>query len=228
VTPVLIQAGGRGLRLHPLTDHNPKPLLKVGGKPILETIIDGFAAQGFRRIWLSVHYRADLIKGHFGDGSEKGVKIKYLEEKSPQGTGGALRLLPRWDKPFIVSNADVLTKINYGHLMEAHARANVLATVCAGLYQQQIKYGVIDSEDGRLLRVREKPIENFQVNAGIYVLEPDARDFAPEGPFDMTDLIERLPQAGARAGAAVYPLTDYWCDIGGFEDYARANAEWSH
>lgn len=228
MTPVLIQAGGRGLRLHPLTDKSPKPLLKVGGKPILETIIDGFVSQGFKHIWLSVCYRADLIEDYFGDGTSRHIRIKYLHEKEPLGTGGALNLLPDWEKPFIVSNADVLAKVNYGRLMEFHARSNTLATICAGLYQQQIPFGVVQNENGRLLSIKEKPIENFAVNAGIYVLEPEARNYAPKGGFDMPDLIERLPKKGARAGAAVYPLEDYWQDIGSFQDYARANAEWAH
>jgi NDP-sugar pyrophosphorylase family protein len=221
LTPIVIFAGGRGLRLHPLTDKLPKPLLKVGSHPILEQIIDGFSSQGFRRFWLCVNYRADLIEDYFGDGSSRGLKIKYIEEDEPLGTGGALNLLPDFDVPYIVCNADVLTKLSYGHLMEAHARSNAQATVCAALYQHQVPYGVLRHENGSLDSIDEKPIENFSVNAGIYVLEPGARDYAPSRVFDMPDLIGRLKAQGLKV--SVHPLEDFWCDVGTFEDLARAN-----
>ena len=228
MTPIVIQAGGFGTRLHPITEHNPKPLLKVGGKPILETIIDGFREQGFKKFWLVVHYKADLIRDYFGDGTGRGVNINYIHEENPLGTGGAINLLPTWDRPFIMTNGDILTKVDYGRLMEFHARSNALATVCAGLFQQQIPYGVLDYDENRLHSIREKPIENFAVNAGLYVLEPDVRQYAPEGAFGMPDLIDRLPKQGARSGVAVYPLENHWYDVGCFVEYARANAEWSH
>ncbi|HDZ73724.1 MAG TPA: hypothetical protein ENH55_13345 [Aurantimonas coralicida] len=227
MTPVILMAGGRGLRLHPLTEKHPKSLLKVGGKPILEQIIDGFARQGFRRFWLCVNYKADLIKDYFGDGGVRGLKIKYIHETEPLGTGGALRLLPAFDVPFILCNADVLAKIEYGDLMEYHARANVQATVCAALSQRQGPYGVLDVEPApgstaiRLISLREKPIEGTLVNAGVYVLDPKALDLAPEGHFDMPELIDRLDRVAA------YPIEGYWVDVGSFIDLAMANTEWA-
>lgn len=213
-------AGGRGLRLHPLTEHEPKPLIHVGAKPMLETVIDQFFSQGFKKIWLSVNYRKELIKEYFGDGSSRGLKIRYLEETEPLGTGGAISLLPDFEVPYIVQNADVLTDIRYGELMESHARSNAEATVCVALHQHQVEYGVVDyDETNKMTGMREKPIENFPVNAGIYVLEPSAREYA-SGRFDMPDLIARLPEV------AVYEIEGQWHDCGSFEDLARANAEW--
>ena len=220
MTPVVIMCGGRGLRLHPLTEKTPKPLLRVGTHPILETIVTGFAEQGFKRLWLAVNYHADLIEGYFGNGQGRGVKIRYLHEREPLGTAGALALLPGFDVPFIVSNADVLTKVSYGHLMEAHARSGALATVCTALHQQQIPYGVVSNGDAGF-NIREKPIENFQVNAGIYVIEPEALEQLPKGRFDMPELLLSLEKVN------IFPIEDFWYDIGGFEEYARANAEWN-
>lgn len=219
MTPVVLMCGGRGLRLHPLTDTHPKPLFRVGGKPILEQIIEGFAAQGFRKFWLCVNYRAGLIENHFGAGTH-GTKIRYIHEAAPLGTAGALRMLPKFDRPFIVSNGDILTRIAYGTLMETHARANAQATVCLALHQYQVPFGVAVFEDGQFTGLREKPIENITVNAGVYVLDPSAVALLPEGPSDMPDLIGRCKPL------ACYPIEDSWFDVGSFVDLARANNEW--
>lgn len=221
MTPVVIMAGGRGERLHGLTQHTPKPMLPVGDKPMVQSLIEGFRDQGFKRIWLCVHYKAELIEEHFGDGSRFGVKIRYTHEPAPLGTGGALRLLPKFEVPFIVCNADVITRISYGELMEHHARSNAMATICCALYQKQIDFGVVDvGEDGMVTGLREKPIENIPINGGIYVLDPSVRKVFPKTPeFDMTDLIERLDRVSA------YPIHDFWMDVGRFADYNRANAQ---
>ncbi len=214
--------GGRGERLHALTKHTPKPMLPVGDKPMIESIIEGFRDQGFKKFWLCVHYKADLIKDYFGNGEGLGVKIKYTEEREPLGTGGALRLLPKFDVPFIVCNADVLTRISYGELMTFHGQSNCKATVCLALHQYQVEFGVAEVEDGRLIRMKEKPIENFLINGGVYVIDPSALDDAPEGRFDMPELIDRLDSVAA------YPIHDYWRDVGRFNDLERARAEWTN
>lgn len=222
MTPVIIFAGGRGLRLDPLTARLPKPLLGVGGKPILEQIITRFADQGFRRFWLCVHYKADLIEAHFGNGERLGVKIRYVHETEPLGTAGALRLLPEFDGPFIVQNGDVLTRLNYGNLMEAHARANAEATVCLALVLHQIPFGVAQfDEHGTYTGLLEKPIHEELVNAGVYVLSPEAMVKAPGGHFDMPDFLARLDRV------AVYPIEEDWRDVGSFADYGRAHGELS-
>lgn len=214
-------AGGRGLRLHPITEKTPKPLLKIGSKPILRSIVDGFVEQGFSDIWLAVRYKAELIMGYFGDGREIGASIRYLVEDEALGTAGALNLLPEDGGPTIVSNADVLTKINYRNLLDHHHASGCLATVCTALHQQQVHFGVVDSIDGLMTSIREKPIESWQVNAGIYVISDGAMGYAPfSGPLMMTDLLTSLP----RGSVNVYPLENFWIDIGRFEDLGRAMA----
>ena len=221
MTPVVLMCGGKGERLHALTRHTPKPMLPVGDKPMIESLIETFRDQGFRKFWLCVHYKAEMIEGYFGNGSRWGVKIGYTHEKEPLGTAGALRLLPKFNVPFIVQNADILTRISYGELMTHHGQSNAPATMCLALHQHQIEFGVADVEDGRLVRIREKPIENYYVNAGIYVLDPKALEqLPPEGPCDMPDLIGKLDPVSA------YPIHDYWRDLGRFEDLERARQEW--
>lgn len=220
MTPVVIMAGGRGERLRSLTDKRPKPMLKVGGKPILEEIIDGFAAQGFRKFWLCVNYKRELIEDYFGNGESRGLKIKYTHEAEPLGTAGPLRLLPKFDIPFIVSNSDVLARLSYGELMEFHARSNADITITLGLHQYQVPYGVAEFDNGEFVGLREKPIQNIPVNGGIYVLEPRMTAKIPQGKFDMPDLV------GLAEKTAAYPIQGYWTDVGHFEDLARANTEW--
>ena len=182
-------------------------MIHVGGKPILEQIIDGFVAQGFLKFWLCVNYKADLIEAHFGAGKAR-TRINYVRESEPLGTGGALRLLPKFEVPFIVANADVLTHLSYGALMEHHARSNAPATVCLALHQYQVPYGVAEFEDGEFSGIAEKPVENALVNAGIYVIEPRAMASAPEGAFDMPDFLSRARRSwtkrhsGRRDGAS--------------------------
>ena len=221
MTPVIIMAGGRGERLHALTQHTPKPMLQVGDKPMIESLIEGFRDQGFKRIWLCVHYKADLIEQYFGDGSKWGVKLKYTHERAPLGTGGALKLLPKFEVPCIVCNSDIITRVNYGHLMEFHARSNARVTMCLALHQYQVEFGVAEVEGDRITGFREKPIENFLINGGIYVLEPSVIDEAPNGHFDMPDLI------GSLEHVAAYPIHDHWRDVGRWTDLAEANAEWN-
>lgn len=222
MTPVVLMAGGRGLRLDPLTAHKPKPLLGVGGKPILEQIVGRFAAQGFKRFWFCVNYKADLIVAHFGNGVQFGVKISYVHETEPLGTGGALRLLPQFDVPFIVHNADILTRVNYGALMEAHARADAEATMCLALVLNQIPYGVAQFDDHGVYRgLLEKPIHEELVNAGIYVVSPEAMAKLPTGAFGMPEFLERL------GNVALYPIEEDWRDVGTFADYGRAHGEMS-
>ena len=195
-------------------------MLKVGGKPILEQIIEAFSNQGFKKFWLCLNYKADVIQGYFGDGASRGVKIRYVHEEHPMGTGGALNLLPKFDRPFIVSNADVLARIKYGELMEFHARSNAVATVCLGLHQYQVPYGVAEVKGEFLVGIQEKPIESRPVIGGIYVLDPKALEHAPLGHFDMPDLIAKLDTVAA------YPIEGFWVDVGHFDALMAANQEW--
>ncbi len=223
---VVIMAGGMGTRLRPLTEKVPKPMLEVGGKPLLETIIFNVSQQGFRRFFLAVNYRAEMIKDYFGDGSRFGVEIRYLEEEQPLGTAGALSLLPENpEHPLIVMNGDLLTKINYNHLLQFHHDHEAVATMCVRGYEYQVPYGVVKFDQYRFLAMEEKPVQRFFINAGIYVLAPTVLESIPARSFfDMTDLFQRISLEGRRA--IVFPIQEYWLDIGRLEDYARANEEY--
>lgn len=222
---VVLMAGGEGRRLRPLTEELPKPLLRVGSKPLLETILNSFVAQGFRRFFLSVHYKAELIESYFGDGSAWGVRIEYLREKMKMGTAGSLSLLPDVpDEPVIVMNGDLLTNMNFGRLLQFHDEMRAVATVCVREHRMQVPYGVVETTNHRLTSLREKPIQRFFINAGIYALNPSALQLIePDEYTDMTDLIQRL--LDRNEVVATYPIHEYWSDIGKPEDYWRVQDE---
>jgi len=224
---VILMAGGLGTRLRPLTDHIPKPMLKVGDKPILETIIGSFKEFGFVNFILSVNYKKDIIKNYFQDGSHLGVNISYLEESKRLGTAGALSLLTeKPNQPFFVMNGDILTKINYEQFLNFHNQTNSIATMCVREYEYQIPFGVIETNGHQLLSIEEKPIQKSFVNAGIYVLSPDVLNVVPENAFyDMPLLFEKLIELNEAVSA--FPLREYWLDIGRVDDYEKANFEFS-
>ncbi len=224
-TRVVLMAGGLGTRLRPLTETVPKPMLPVGGKPILEQIIGLFADQGFWRISISVNYRADMVREHFGTGEGLGVKIDYIEEEQRMGTAGALSLLPeKPDAPFIVMNGDVLVALEFPDLLAYHRDKAATGTLVVREYEQQVPYGVVRSQDGLMTGIEEKPVERYYVNAGIYVLSPEALDrLTPGEPLDMPDLLSALTADGKNVG--VYPLRDYWRDIGRLADLEAARSE---
>lgn len=222
---VVLMAGGLGTRLRPLTNDQPKPLLKVGSKPVLQTIVENFRDQGFRRFYISVNYKAEMIQEYFGDGSPFDVAIEYLHEDQRLGTAGALTLLPEAPKePLIVMNGDLLTKVDYRHLLDFHANHRSHATMCVREYDFQVPYGVVEINKHRITGIKEKPVQRFFVNAGIYVLEPEALAHIPAGQFyDMPTLFEQLLAEGEEA--CVFPIREYWIDIGQKADLERANLE---
>lgn len=223
--PVVLMAGGLGSRLRPLTDDCPKPLLHVGAKPILETILEAFVEHGFERFYLSVNYKAEMIEEHFGDGSRWGVNISYLREKERLGTAGALSLLPEPPvEPVFVMNGDLLTRLNFAHLLDFHGAHGAMATMCVREYEMQVPYGVIETRSHRILDIREKPTERYLVNAGVYVLQPEVLKLIPESHFfDMPDLFKRLMERDMET--AVFPIREYWMDIGQMDDFHRANGQ---
>lgn len=225
--PVVFMAGGSGSRLHPLTNTCPKPLLKVGGKPILETILEGFIKQGFRHFYISVHYRAEMITGYFGDGTDWGVRIDYLQEKTPLGTAGSLGLLtPKPEMPILVMNGDILTNTDYGQLLDFHLESSLPATVCIKEQYYQLPYGLVSFDHNMLVQLEEKPVQKFFVNAGIYVINPEVLDYISTGSYiDITELIKILLQN--RLQIAVFPIREYWLDIGRINDFKRANIEFN-
>lgn len=224
---VVVMAGGVGRRLRPHTLNTPKPMLKVGPKPILETIVEGFVKYGFTRFAFCVNYRADLIVDHFGDGRRHGVEIAYVQEEAPLGTAGALALLPaRPAEPFFVVNGDVLTSVNFAHLLARHADSGARATMCVREYEHEIPFGVVAVDGDRLAAIAEKPLSRHLVNAGIYVLDPSMLALLERGErIDMPALFARALAAGAPVHA--YPITEYWIDIGQRDDFARANFEYA-
>jgi dTDP-glucose pyrophosphorylase len=222
---VIIMAGGLGSRLQELTRDVPKPMLKVGSRPLLETIIRSYADQGFHRFYVAVNYKAEQIEAHFGDGRELGVDIRYVREHQRMGTAGALSLLPeRPDQPFVVTNADLLTKENYGLMVDEHTAAGAHATMAVRDYEMQVPFGVIKLRDGLITSIEEKPVHSFLVSAGIYVLSPQALDVVPKDSFfDMPSLFDAL--LADQKPTRTHQMEGYWLDIGRLPDYERANLE---
>ncbi|WP_418640913.1 nucleotidyltransferase family protein [Sulfurimonas sp. ST-27] len=224
---VVLMAGGLGTRLRPLTQDVPKPLLKVGNKPILETIIENFAKYGFVNIIISVNYKADMIKKYFGDGSTLGVNIDYIQEDKRLGTAGALSLIKeRPQEPFFVMNADLLTNVNFEHLLDYHSFENSVGTMCVREYDYQVPYGVIQTEGSKIISIEEKPVHKFFVNAGIYVLSPQVFEYIPKNEFyDMPTLFEDIIKNELKTIS--FPIHEYWLDIGRMSDFEQAQNEYS-
>ena len=222
---VVIMAGGRGERLLELTRDVPKPMLKVGSRPILETIINTYASQGFRNFYLAVNYKAEQIEAHFGDGASRGLNIRYLREKERLGTGGALSLLSeRPEGPIVVSNGDVLSKEDHGLVLDAHLASGAEATVLVRNYEIQVPFGVITHDLDGVTSIEEKPTQRFTISAGVYVLSPEALDLVPRDTyFDLPTLLEQMLERGMRVRC--HRADSYWMDIGRISDYERANAE---
>lgn len=223
---VVIMAGGLGQRLKPLTDDCPKPMLKVGDKPILETIIQNFIEYGFYQFYIAVNYKAEMIETYFGDGSKWGVNIAYLREKERLGTVGALKLLPAEPvEPVIVMNGDLMTKVNFGYLLDFHHQHHSQATMCVREYQVQVPYGVVQIDNYRLTGIVEKPVQNYFVSAGVYVLDPQTFQYIPSNQyFDMPSLFDKVIRD--RRETAVFPVREYWVDIGRMGDFEKANREY--
>ena len=224
--PVFLMAGGFGTRLHPLTNYCPKPLLKVGDKPILELILERFIQAGFHRFFISTHYLPEMVRDYFGDGKRWGVSIRYTHEETPLGTGGAVGLLPHDEinEPMLMMNGDLLTTLNYRELLDFHNENKGVATMCVREYEYQVPYGVIQSEGHLIRSMVEKPIQKFFVNAGVYVLSPElVKSVAAGTKIDMPTLLER--EIAADRNVTLFPVHEYWLDIGRMEDFKRAQIE---
>ena len=219
---MVIMAGGEGRRLLPRTANCPKPLLPVGGKPILEHIIGRAHAEGFHRFTIAIRYLGHMIEAYFGDGASRQVHIDYLREESPLGTAGAVGLLePRPQAPFLVSNGDVLTDVHYGELLEFHCRHGAAATMAVRLHEWQHPFGVVHTKGVDIVGFEEKPVARSHINAGIYVLDPSVLDALPRGEHrDMPALFATLQERGERT--IVYPMHEPWLDVGRPSDYDLA------
>ena len=223
---VFLMAGGLGSRLKPLTANCPKPLLKVGGKPILESIIESFIEQGFKSFYISINYKGEMIEEYFGNGSDLGIQINYIREHKRLGTAGSLKLIPETNtQPIIVMNGDILTKVDFRNLLDFHISQEADATLCIREYQLEVPYRVVSIERNRLRGIEEKPKEKFHINAGLYVINPELINYIPENTyFDMPELFKILARENRET--AVYPIREYWMDIGHMDDYERANGEY--
>jgi dTDP-glucose pyrophosphorylase/predicted transcriptional regulator len=224
--PVVLMAGGFGERLKPLTDSVPKPLLKVGSKPILENILNQFIDSGFYNFYISTHYRPDMLREYFGNGGKWNVSIEYIHEKKPLGTAGGLGLLPRnlINLPIIIMNGDLLTKIDFKELLDFHLKEGGDATVCARQYDFQVPYGVIETTGKQITSIEEKPIHKFFVNAGIYVLNPSMLDTIDGNSYlDMPNFLEE--KINNLRQISMFPVHEYWLDVGRMDQFDKAQKD---
>lgn len=225
---VILMVGGLGTRLRPLTENTPKPMLPVGGKPILQTIVEKYVSYGFINIIMCIGYKSHVIQDFFEDGSKFGANIEYIIEEERMGTAGALSLLSANQKPkepFFVMNGDLLTNTNFDHLLEFHLQNESKSTMCVREYDFQVPYGVVNIEDGKIKTIEEKPVHKFFVSAGIYMLNPSCIDLIPSNEFyDMPTLFEKL--INQNENTMSFPLREYWLDIGRMDEYEKANREY--
>ena len=222
---MVIMAGGKGSRLMPHTEHSPKPLVELAGKPMLERIIDSAKLEGFNHFVISIYHLGHMIEDYFGNGERFGVKIDYLREDSPLGTAGALGLMiNRPDKAFVVTNGDVITDIRYGELLDFHNRHRASATMAVRAHEWQHPFGVVKMKGVEITGFDEKPLVRSHINAGVYILSPEVlNELSANIPCDMPMLFERL-QAKAKRTVA-YPMHEPWLDVGRPDDLQKANGK---
>ncbi|GAA3910696.1 nucleotidyltransferase family protein [Litoribacillus peritrichatus] len=229
-SPVFIMAGGFGTRLRPLTNECPKPMLELADDyPMLRVLIEQFKQQGFWKFFISTHFLPEKIHSYFGNGEKFGVEITYLHEDQPLGTGGALSLLPESayeESPIILINGDILTQLDFSKLLSFHNRSGAEATMCVREFDYQIPYGVVSSNEGKLNGFKEKPVETYTVNAGIYVLSKKIlTKVSSSTKIDLPSLLEQTVENHGEV--RVYPFYDYWLDIGRMEDFKRARRDFT-
>ena len=224
--PVLLMAGGRGKRLMPLTKDCPKPLIKVNGKPLLEIILEQCIDAGLRKFYISVHYLSQKIMDHFGNGEKWGVKIQYLHESKPLGTGGALSLLPKdLNYPLLTINGDILTKINLKQFINFHYNNKAEISLSGSEFYYESPYGVLEVDGINFKSIAEKPSFKHFINAGIYLINPSIlKEIKSNVYLDMPDLLNMSLLKERKI--VVYPMYEYWLDIGRVDNLNKANLEW--
>jgi dTDP-glucose pyrophosphorylase/CBS domain-containing protein len=219
----VVMAGGYGRRLLPLTADTPKPMLRVGDRPLIERLVQQLKQVGIARVNISTHYKADQIATHFGNGEAFGIEVEYVSEERPLGTAGALSMVSG-DDPLLVINGDILTTLDFRALLSFHFEHGAEMTVAVREYGFNVPYGVVETDGLHVKAVTEKPTVKFFVNAGIYLIAPSARQFIPAGEhFDMPELIAAVVKAGGKVIS--FPVWEYWLDIGRHEDYEQAQQD---
>lgn len=215
-----------GTRLRPYTVVLPKPLMPVGEYPILEIVIRQLAQHGFDHVTLAVNHQAELIRAFFGDGAKWNLRIDYSLEDRPLGTMGPLRLIRDLPENFLVMNGDILTDLSYSDFHAAHVNGGHLFTISSYNREHKIDYGVLETQNGRLLGFREKPLARYEVSMGVYMVNREAVALVPEGaPYGFDDLMRDL--LAARRPVHVRPFGGYWLDIGRADDYMQAIDEFA-
>ncbi|HEX2535869.1 MAG TPA: nucleotidyltransferase family protein [Chitinophagaceae bacterium] len=221
----VIMAGGKGERLMPLTRDTPKPMLHVGGKPIIEHNIDRLIRVGVRHMHISINYLGHVLSDYFGDGSEKGIRIEYIQEPAPLGTLGSISLVDHFSTEHIlVMNSDLLTNIDFEDFYQAFHAGGADMAVATVPYHVDLPYAVLEIEDSQVLSLKEKPRYTYFANAGIYLLRRELLELVPKGDFfNATDLMELAIRRQRKV--INYPIYGYWLDIGKPEDFAKAQAD---
>jgi dTDP-glucose pyrophosphorylase len=216
--PVVIMAGGKGKRLLPITTDIPKPMVEVGGKPMLEHILQQFVRQGFSEFHIAINYLGHIIENYFGDGAKWDCRIRYMREAEFLGTAGALSLIEtKFTEPFIVINGDIMTSVDFCDLIDYHATSGSMATVCARQHRMEVPFGVIQLKDGMLQTIVEKPVYEDLVSAGIYAFAPEVLKYiTPGSAIDMPQLLLALVQDKQKVG--VFPMREEWIDVGRYDD----------
>ena len=225
----VLMAGGEGKRLRPLTEKTPKPLLKVGEKPIIEYNIDRLKNVGVKNIHLSVNYLADQLVEYFGNGESKSLNIKYVKEDKPLGTIGSILLVDHFEHDdIIVMNSDLLTNIDYSDFFKFYKDSNADMAVAATSYHVDVPYAVLEVYENNCVKsLKEKPRYTYYSNAGIYILRKDILKMIPENQFfDITDLMDRILEMNLKL--VTYPINGYWLDIGKHEDFKKAQEDIKH
>ncbi len=224
----VIMAGGRGERLKPLTDETPKPLLKIGDKPILDHIIQRLVRYGITDLWLSIRYKADKIERYVQNCDHRNLSIRYIHENKPLGTAGSLSLVEDLQhEHLLVMNSDILTDIDFEEFYLHFRESGADLAVAAVPYSVEVPYAVLETSDERVISFKEKPTYTYHSSAGMYVMNRQVLDYIPEGEFfDVTDLIEELLEADRKV--VTFPFSNYWLDIGKPEDYRKAQEEIKH
>jgi len=217
----VVMAGGFGTRLRPLTEDTPKAMLPVGDTPLMEIIVGQLQRAGIDRVHLTVHHKSEKIINHFGDGQEFGVHMTYVTEDRPLGTVGALGLMDKPEDTMLVINGDILTQVDFEAMLAYHQEHKAELTVAVQQYQLSVPYGVIEVEGPAVRGLTEKPVLNYFINAGIYLLEPSVHGLIPtDDRYDMTELIQSLIDEGR--SVAAFPIHEKWLDIGQHADYEEA------